>query len=118
MALQFSKNELDAIAATAGNTTPIACFTDLLSRWLKRAPPNHDLPTLETLAKVLRGGTVGEERMAYELMQNFQGKMRHILALLFPIKFSTHSKPTGTLSDAVTPLSQATAPVSGRFSQL
>ena len=72
VALKFSKDVLDAIAVTTGNTTPIDCFTDLLSRWLKWAPPNHELPTLETLAEALRDGTVGEEKMASELMKRFQ----------------------------------------------
>ena len=72
VALKFSKNVLDDIAATSGNSSPIDCFTDLLSRWLRWAPPNHDLPTLETLAKALRDGTVGEEKMASELIKGFQ----------------------------------------------
>ena len=40
---------------------------ELLSRWLKWAPPNHPLPCVEDLATALR--SVGEERTAYDLMQ-------------------------------------------------
>ena len=72
VALKFSKDVLDAIAVTPGNMTLIDCFTDLLSRWLKWAPPNHELPTLETLAEALRDGTVWEEKMARELIKGFQ----------------------------------------------
>lgn len=69
VALKFSKNVLDAIAATPGNVSPIECFTDLLNRWLKWAPPKHDLPSLQTLAEALRDDTVGEEKIAYDMTQ-------------------------------------------------
>lgn len=75
LVLKFSTDELDIIAATSGNSFPIACFTDLLSRWLRWAPPKHYLPTLETLAAALRKDNVGQERMAYNLMQGFQRKL-------------------------------------------
>lgn len=75
VALMFSKDILDAIAATPGNASPVDCFTDLLSRWLKWAPPKHDLPTLQTLAVALREDTVGEERIANELMERFQREL-------------------------------------------
>ena len=77
LALGFSNDVLDAIAAKPENVSrgAIACFIDLLSRWLKWAPPNHDLPTVKTLAEALREGTVGEERMAYDLVQGFERKM-------------------------------------------
>lgn len=79
VALHFSKSVLDTIAATNENMVggPTACFTDLLSRWLKWAPPKHSLPTLETLAEALREDTVGEERIAYDLEQGFQCKTWH-----------------------------------------
>ena len=75
VSLKFSKDVLDTIAATSGNSSPIDCFIDLLSRWLKWTPPNHDLPTVKTLAEALRAGTVGEERMANELVQGFERKI-------------------------------------------
>lgn len=75
MTLKFTKNVLDAVAATSGNTTPIACFTDLLRRWLKWAPPKHDLPTLETLAEALRGSPVCEDKMAHDLTQGYRCKL-------------------------------------------
>ena len=77
LALGFSMAVLDTIAAKPENVSQgaIACFTDLLSRWLKWAPPNHDLPTVKALAEALREGTVGEERVAYDLVQGFEGEM-------------------------------------------
>ena len=45
---------------------PFNCFT---SRW---APPKHKLPTLETLAVALREGIVGEERVPYNLDEDFR----------------------------------------------
>ena len=77
LALGFSMDVLDAIAAKPDTISrgPIACFTDLLSRWLKWALPNHDFPTVKTLAGALRSGTVGEERIAYDLEQGFERKM-------------------------------------------
>lgn len=77
-ALNFTKGVLDTIAATHENMVggPIDCFTDMLDRWLRWAPPKHSLPTLETLCGALREDTVGEERLAFELEQNFPRKMR------------------------------------------
>ena len=73
LALGFSMNELKQIEATVSLTTegPEAYFREMLSRWLKWAPPNHSLPSSHTLAKALRCKTVKEERLAYELEQYF-----------------------------------------------
>lgn len=74
IALTFDNNMLDTIQEK--NTgKPMDCFTDMLSRWLKWAPPKHDLPTLKILADALRADTVGEERMAYELELGFLKKL-------------------------------------------
>ena len=75
VALKFSKNVLDAIAATPRSVSPIDCFADLLSRWLRWGPPKHDLPSLQTLAEALREDTVGEEKIAYDLTQGLQRKI-------------------------------------------
>ena len=85
VALGFSVDELNTIAAKPKNISrgPIACFTDLLSRWLKWAPPKHHTPTLETLAWALMEDTVGEESMANKLMQHFQHKVLHNYYILF-----------------------------------
>lgn len=74
VALTFPKNVLDTIEVK-NMGRPIDCFTDMLSRWLKWAPPKHKLPTLEMLADALREDTVGEERMAYNLEQDFGCKL-------------------------------------------
>ena len=102
VALKFSKNVLDTIAATSGNSSPEDCFTDLLSRWLNWAPPNHDLPTVKTLAEALRECTVGEERMANNLMQGFERKMLCIFPdqYAYLCKFCSH---TIQCSNASTP---------------
>ena len=71
VALGFQPDVLNVIEEE-NRGKPFNCFTDLLSRWLKWAPPKHKLPTLETLADALREGTVGEERVAYNLEQDFQ----------------------------------------------
>ena len=44
-------------------------FRDMLSRWLKWAPPNHRWPTLEVLAAALN--EAGEECLAYDLKQQY-----------------------------------------------
>ena len=44
---------------------------EMLSQWLKRAPPKHQLPTIECLAVTLR--SVGQERIAHDLIQKWKG---------------------------------------------
>ena len=66
-ALEFSYDQLEAIAYERSLRTDERYMQELLSRWLKRAPPNHPLPCVEDLATALR--SVGEERTAYDLMQ-------------------------------------------------
>ena len=66
-ALKFSYNELRAIANERSLKTSEHYMQELLSRWLKRAPPNHPLPCVEDLATALR--SVGEERTAHDLIQ-------------------------------------------------
>ena len=44
-------------------------FRDMLSQWLKWAPPNHRWPTLEALAMVLN--EAGEESRAYGLREQY-----------------------------------------------
>jgi len=44
-------------------------FQEMLTMWLKQAPPKHQLPCLESLAYALRN--VGEERLAMELPESF-----------------------------------------------
>jgi len=48
---------------------PLGYFQEMLSQWLKWAPPNHSLPTLEALVSALRD--TGEERLAYDLWKSF-----------------------------------------------
>ena len=66
-ALEFSYDQLETIADKRSLKTDEHYMQELLSRWLKRAPPNHPLPCVEDLATALR--SVGEERTAYDLMQ-------------------------------------------------
>ena len=66
-ALGFSHDQLKAIANVKSLSTDEHYMQELLSRWLKWAPPNHPLPCVEDLATAL--SSVGEERTAYEMMQ-------------------------------------------------
>ena len=74
IALRFEKNVLDEIEATSRNLDPIACFTELIGRWLKRAPPKNKFPTLEELTEALRSDVVEEERIAYDLKKKWKGE--------------------------------------------
>ena len=67
VALGFSFDKLEPIANKGSLNTDEHYMQELLSRWLKWAPPNHPLPCLEDLATALR--SVEEERTAYDLMQ-------------------------------------------------
>lgn len=69
--LGFLDSELKVIEATPSLIVegPEACFREILSRWLKRAPPEHKFPSSGTLANALR--FVKEERLAYNLEQHF-----------------------------------------------
>ena len=66
-ALEFSYDQLETIADKRSLKTDEHYMQELLSRWLKRAPPKHPLPCVEDLATALR--SVGEDRTAYDLMQ-------------------------------------------------
>ena len=68
--LGFSHDQLNAIANVKSLSTDEHYMQELLSRWLKRAPPKHPFPCVEDLATALR--SVGEERTAYDLMQMMQ----------------------------------------------
>ena len=67
LALDFTKGELSIIATTTANTEPIQCLTDLLSRWLNRAPPQHKRATVEAMMEALRSPIVEEGTLAVEL---------------------------------------------------
>ena len=118
MALGFSKGILDMIAETPGNQRePIACFTDMLSRWLKWAPPKHALPTPEKLAEALRDDTVGEERMAYGLIKNFKRKITyfaHFQACVFTSAYPT-ATPLNAAVSSPSPVRAQPQLSSGKF---
>ena len=65
--LHFSYEQLEAIATKGSLKTDEHYMQELMSRWLKRAPPNHPLPYVEDLATALRYKSFGEERTAYDL---------------------------------------------------
>ena len=65
--LEFSHDQLKAFTKEKSLDTDEHYMQELLSRWLKRAPPNHPLPCVEDLATALR--SVEEDRTAYDLMQ-------------------------------------------------
>ena len=81
VSLKFEDALLDEIeTSTTGG--PVACFTELLTRWLKRVPPKFSLPTLEVLLEALREDAVGEYRIAYNLEQEFKSKSYNFLVSL------------------------------------
>ena len=51
---------------------PLGYFRDMVSQWLKWAPPNHSSPTLENLAPALQRS--GHENLAVKLGSKFQRK--------------------------------------------
>ena len=64
-ALKFSHDQLKAITKEKSLDTDEHYMQELLSRWLKWAPPKHPLPCVEDLATALR--SVEEDRTAYDL---------------------------------------------------
>ena len=64
--LGFTHDESEDIVRHPGLHGDKHYMDELLSRWLKWAPPNHPLPCVEDLATALC--SVGEERTAYDLM--------------------------------------------------
>lgn len=51
---------------------PIGYFREMLSQWLKWAPPNHPWPTLEALRNVFQSS--GQESLALQLRLQKEGK--------------------------------------------
>lgn len=51
---------------------PAAFLREMIYRWLKRAPPSYQFPTLAKLCDALRSCTVEESRVAYNLEQHYQ----------------------------------------------
>lgn len=70
--LGFLDNELKIIEAMPllAVEGPEVCFREILSRWLKWAPENHEFLSSSTLANALRSKLV-KERLAYDLEQHF-----------------------------------------------
>ena len=92
VSLKFEDAVLNKIETSISTGGPVACFTELLTRWLKRAPSKFSLPTLEAMLKALQEDDVGEYRIAYNMEQEFKGKSytnllcrskRRIFVLLF-----------------------------------
>ena len=92
VSLKFEDAVFNEIETSISNGEAVACFTELLTRWLKRAPPKHSLPTLEAMLEALREDAVGEERIAYNLEQDFTSNIhtnllfrskRRLFVLLF-----------------------------------
>ena len=63
--LRFSLMEQNQITHLKGLHEDDHYLHEMLGRWLKRAPPDHDFPQRDKLCKALR--SVGEEKIAYEL---------------------------------------------------
>ena len=71
LALGFQDFELTTIEQRPSliSDGPPGYFREMLSQWLKWAPPNHSLPTLESLAPALRSS--GHEDLAVKLRTAF-----------------------------------------------
>ena len=70
--LKFNMAELDEIEADVRGVQDR--FTKMLSKWLNRAPPHHDLPTIEDLAEALR--REDQENLAHSLPRMFERAKR------------------------------------------
>ena len=53
---------------------PTGYFREMLSQWLRWAPPNHSWPTLQTLAVVLQSS--GDQHLAASLLPEFIKRLR------------------------------------------
>ena len=70
--LRFSMAELDEIEADVRGVQDR--FARMLSKWLNRAPPHHDRPTIEDLARALRREDQGN--LAHSLPRKFNKKAK------------------------------------------
>ena len=70
--LKFSMAELDEIEADVRGVQDR--FARMLSKWLNRAPPHHDRPTIEDLAEALR--REDQENLAHCLPRKFKRAKR------------------------------------------
>ena len=58
---------------------PAAFLREMLHGWLNQAPPSHPFPTITKLCDAMRSCTVGEERVAYDLQQQYQAQKKGLL---------------------------------------
>ena len=59
---------------------PAAFLREMLHRWLNQAPPSHPFPTITKLCDALRSCTVKEERLAYDIEQQYQAQRKGLPA--------------------------------------
>ncbi|KAL5515482.1 hypothetical protein EMCRGX_G000655 [Ephydatia muelleri] len=71
--LGFTVRELDSIVREPGRNGDEDYYEAMLRRWLDWAPPNHTLPSLQSLLSALRAA--GKERQANDLATKY--KVRH-----------------------------------------
>jgi len=76
--LGLTLNELTTIENTPLliPCAPTSFLQEMLHRWLNRAPPSHPFPTITKLCDALRSCTVGEERVAYDLEQQYEAQRK------------------------------------------
>ena len=60
---------------------PTTFLREMLHGWLNRAPPSHPFPTITKLCDALRSCTVREERVAYDIEQQYQAQRKGLPAL-------------------------------------
>ena len=53
---------------------PAAFLQEMMDTWLNQAPPSHPFPTITKLCNALRSCTVRQERVAYEIEQQYKAQ--------------------------------------------
>ena len=72
--LNFENGVLNEIEASISNKEAVACFSELLTLWLKHALPKLSPPTLGALLEALRNFEVGEYPIAWSIEHRFKSK--------------------------------------------
>ena len=69
---------------------PAAFLQEILFRYLNFAPPSHQHPTLEKLCKALRSRAIRQDRLAFDLEQEYQARSTGLLSVVDKIVSTIH----------------------------
>ena len=72
---------------------PLGYFREMLSQWLKWAPPNHPWPTIEALTAALQSS--GNESLAAKLKPMFLQRKGRMVSVLNNKKWAALNQPAG-----------------------